>query len=894
MAAIPSEAVTPTTSGPVRDVLAALDDERARGTPARAYERLREALTRAIADQHEAFLAGARASDIVRARAADVDAVLSWVWEASGLGPSGFALVAVGGYGRGELHPYSDVDIAILVTDTRAFDPEIERFLTALWDLGLEIGHSVRTVAETLEQAADVTVMTNLLEHRLVCGDAGLVDAVHAALAPDRLWSSAEFFEAKFDEQEHRHERFDDALQQLEPNVKESPGGLRDVQVIGWVAKRHFQNTDLRELVAHGFLTEDEFLSLVAGEEFLWRIRCHLHYMAGRREDRLLFDYQTRIAKAEGFLDDNRKQAVERFMHEFYKTVRKLSLLNDILLNLFNEAIIERQRPAEIRRINRRFQVRDNAIEVTHPRVFLRTPTALLEIFLLMQQDASIKAVRASTIRAIQEHLYLIDDDFRADIRARSLFMEIMRQPRRVGHELARMHKYGVLPQYLPSFAAVTGLMQFDLFHIYTVDEHTLFVIRNIRRLLFPHDEHDQPRLTRSVIEHIPKLEILYLAGLFHDIAKGRGGDHSELGEAEAKRFCDDHGFSTFDSNLVGWLVKNHLKMSITVQRQDIYDPEVINEFAAFVGDRMHLDYLFLLTVADIRGTNPKLWTSWKETLLSDLYTSTLRALRRSDGDPFDQAERIEATHLAALKLLHELSVDIHAVRELWRTFQDDYFLRYRPEEIAWQSSVITARAPHEEFVVDVREFPDRGLTAAFVYCEDRSGLFATTTRVLDRLGLDVTDARIMTLTDGYTLDTYILLEEDSGEMVRGEARRNEIRAALEAALRTGTIPNQRLSVGQRRVRAFSVPTTIDFSPDDKTGLTRLSIVTADRQGLLSLIGQAMHAAGIRLHNARVATFGERVEDFFYISDDDGEPFDDPARQRAFVEAFEQLRGTSS
>lgn len=851
---------------------------------------LREALKAAREAQAEAFAGGARAAEIIHQRAADVDAALTHVWNISGLGAQGLALVAVGGYGRGELHPYSDVDIAILLEDAPPEDGALERFLTALWDLGLEIGHSVRTVPETVREAAgDVTIMTNLLESRLVTGDPALMQAAMDALAPGRVWTSEAFFRAKYDEQEARHDRYEDALMELEPNVKEGPGGLRDIQVVSWVAKRHFRHNDLRELVLHGFLTEDEFLTLVNGQEFLWRIRCHLHFMAGRREDRLLFDHQTRIAEAEGFYGDDRKQAVERFMHEFYKTVRKLSLLNDILLNLFDEAIIDSQQPAEVRPINRRFQVRDDAIEITSPHVFERTPTALLEIFLLIQQDPNILGVSASTIRAIQQNLHLIDDDFRADIRARSLFLEIIRQPRRIGHELARMHKYGVLPRYLPAFAAVTGLMQFDLFHIYTVDEHTLFVIRNMRRLLFPLTEDDQPRLARSVIEKIPKLEILYLAGLFHDIAKGRGGDHSELGEREARQFCLDHGFSRFDSNLVAWLVRNHLKMSTTVQRRDIYDPAVINEFADFVGDRMHLDYLFLLTVSDIRGTNPKLWTSWKESLLCDLYSSTLRALRQGAERTLDLDERIESTHLSALQTLHDKSVDITAVRELWKHLQDDYFLRYRPEEVAWQSSAIVSHGLGAKLVVDMHEFSDRGITAVFVYCEDRVGLFADTTKVLDRLGLDVTDARVMTLANGYTLDTYIIQEADSGEMVTGELRRQEIEQALTSALTDGSIPNPRIALGQRRIRAFRVATQVDFQDDPRSGLTRISLVTADRPGLLSMVGEAMKQANMRLHNARIATFGERVEDFFDVSDSETGRYVDEASQARFREAFASL-----
>jgi [protein-PII] uridylyltransferase len=837
-----------------------------------------------------AFFDGCPAETIVRGRARAVDEVIVRVWCLFGLEDSEHTLIAVGGYGRGELHPHSDIDISILISD--ALDDterkQISGLVTYLWDLGLEVGHSVRTVAETGEAAAgDITIMTNLMEARVLAGRTATFEAMRAAIAPQIMWNDEAFFTAKFDEQEQRHARYNDAFQQLEPNIKESPGGLRDIHVIAWVANRHFDSVGLSALVGHGFLTADEYSALQRGRSHLWRIRCALHFLAGRREDRLLFDHQKRVAELFGYTNAAHNLAVEGFMKDFYRTVRELGRLNEILLGLFQEAILHHDRELRASLLNRRFQVRGNYIEAASEHVFTRTPPALLEIFLLMQKNPTIKGVRASTIRLIRAHLHLIDDKFRRDIRARSLFMEIIKEPRRIGHELQRMHRYGVLQAYLPPFARVEGLMQFDLFHVYTVDEHLLFVVQQMRRFSYPLTAEDQPSLVRQVIERIPKLELLYLAGLFHDVGKGLGRDHSEAGAESAGEFCHVHGLSNYDTNLVTWLVANHLLMSNVAQRQDIDDPAVVNAFAAAVGDQIRLDYLFLLTIADIRGTNPKLWTSWKQSLLTDLYLVTLRRMRGGGEAPFDKAERILEIKTEARQLIASEDCQEHSVALLWSTLSDDYFLRHRPAEIAWQTEAILEADEDDLPVVAVRNFESRGSTSVFIYAADMDYLFAISTATLDRLRLDVQDARIITSDAGYTLDTYNVLDAETRSPVDDPIRIQEIQTRLRTSLRAREIPAARMPhAGQRRLQHFKFPASVAFAPDDLHQRTVMEVIATDRPGFLSVVGRAMQNFGVRLHDARIATIGERAEDYFYITDFSNRPVTDIDTQTQLRDAI--------
>jgi len=872
----------PRSSPPLVDtsVLAALDDDTPPATTRDTFRALNAELGERLARHFERH----RDADfVVRHRAEVIGTLLARSWTLFGLDSGPHALLAVGGFGRGELHPHSDVDIAILLGGDldELFRERLERWLTFLWDIGLEVGHSVRTPQESATQAAhDLTIATNLMEARLLAGAAAPCAEMQRLTSADALWPADAFFSAKLAEQQRRHAKFNDAFGQLEPDVKASPGGLRDIQTISWVANRHFRNADLRGLAEHGFLTEDEYRTLIEGRDFLWQIRCALHFAAGRRVDRLLFDHQRGVARALGYSGEG-NAPVEAFMRRYYRSVRELASLNDMLLGLFEEAILEDPEAARTVPLNRRFNVRNDAIEVRYPGVFRRHPQALLEVFLLMQQNPEIKGVRASTIRLIREHLDLIDERFRQDIRSRSLFLEILRQPRRIAHELMRMHRYGVLGAYLPPFARVAGLMQFDLFHIYTVDEHSLFLVRNLRRFSFPRREEDCPAHCRSALERVPKLELLYVAGLFHDIAKGRQGDHSVLGAEDAVAFCTAHGFSNYDTHLVAWLVRNHLLMSATAQRKDIYDPTVIAEFAREVGDQVHLDYLYLLTVADIRATNPDLWTSWKASLLGELYVATRRLMHRRPDTAVEVDERVAAQRAEARELIRTRLLHLPPARlqRFWDNLGDDYFVRHRADEIAWHAEVAFGATDAELPVVATRAVPSRGCTAVFVYARDGDALFALTTAALDRLQLDIQDARIMTTAAGYTLDTYMVLEREGGGAADENARLDEIARRVRATLCGEATAAPPAPLGSRRkLRHFHIPTEVHFARDEHRRSV-MEVIATDQPGLLSRIGEALEQCEVTLIEARIATFGERVEDYFYIADRHGRPYTDAAAQ---------------
>ena len=814
------------------------------------------------------FDSGAPAEDLVHARSAFLDRIIGAVW-AEKLGPEAqqLALVAVGGYGRAELLPYSDIDLLILhpADGVGAAEGAIKDFLTFLWDLGLEVGHSVRSPAECAAQAAgDLTVMTNLLEARRMAGSPELYAQMDAALAPSRIWPVREFYHAKLREQRARHTKFDDTGYKLEPNVKESPGSLRDIQTIAWVAKRHFNARSLHDLVAHGFLSEDEYQDLAEGQEFLWRVRFALHMLTGRREDRLLFDHQVRLAKLFGYSDQSHNLAVEQFMQRYYSTIKGLLCLSDLLLQLFDEAILHPDDRTPSVPISRRFQSRHGYIEVTHPEVFKQTPSALFEIFYLMQQDPRLAGIRAETLRLLRQDRHLIDDKFRGDIRARSFFMEMLRTGNGLTRALRRMNRYGLLGRYIPAFGQVIGRMQYDLFHTLTVDEHTLFVVRNMRRLAMQRFAHELP-FCSEVMKKLPKPELLYLAGFFHDIAKGRGGDHSELGAEDARRFCLEHGLSGRDSELVSWLVQNHLVMSLTAQRKDISDPAVIHEFAVKVGHPTRLDYLFLMTVSDIRATNPKLWNTWRESLLTTLYKSARRNLERGLETPLEEQELIRETQDEARELLRTRDLAPEAIEGVWRRFAPDIFRRHSAGEIAWFTQAIHGVRDEDLPLVLVDTHSEMG-TAVFVYARDVDYLFGLLTGVLAQLGLSIHDARIASTLDHYTLDTYIVTEADNSPITEA-GRPQEIRDALVQAVRNpdyGATVSRRVS---RLVRHFSVPTQVHFSDDRERRRTVMELVAADRPGLLSAVGSVFRRHQILVEDAKINTIGERAEDVFFITD---------------------------
>jgi len=851
----------------------------------------RQVLDRGTELLKERFVADESIEDLVRDRARLVDIALRAAWiRHAGKFADDLALVAVGGYGRGELHPSSDIDIMVLLpkSDSADWQPDIERFLTFLWDIGLEVGHSVRSIDDCQrESLADISVATTLFEARLLAGPESLFAGMRRALAQDRLWSSEDFFEAKCKEQSERHHRYFDTAYNLEPNVKSSPGGLRDIQTIGWVAKRHFGTDTLDELVAHGFLTREELRKLKAGQSFLWKVRFGLHVLTGRREDRLLFDYQIKLAKLFGYEDASFTLAVEQLMQKYYRTVMDVSLLNEMLLQLFREAILTQSAPPAP--INPRFQIRNDYLEVTHPEVFARYPSALLELFVLLQQHPELRGVRAETIRLIGTHVSLIDEEFRQNPRHHRLFMEILCAPVGVTHELRRMNLYGVLGRYIPSFGRVVGRMQYDLFHAYTVDAHTLFVVSNLRRLAIPKFNDEFPRLSQ-IMQSLPRQELAYLAALFHDIAKGRGGDHSELGAVDAEAFCLEQGLGRYEARLVAWLVRNHLILSITSQKKDISDPDIIHAFARQVGDQAHLDYLYVLTVSDVRGTNPKLWNAWKARLFEEFYERTRRALRRGLETPVDQDELIRETQAHARERM--ANIPDAQIAAVWSQWTEAYFLRYTPEEIAWQTSVLAGRDPHDDSpFVAIRQLADRGGTVVLTYTPHRLHSFARTTAVLDQMGLNVVDARLITSADGFSLETYVVLE-DNGMVIADAQRLEEIERGLWRNLKqpedSPLIVTRR---APRQVRMFSTPTQVNFSLDSRNGRTILELIAADRPGLLSEVGKVFKAEHVSINGAKIMTVGERAEDVFYITDSEDRTLDDEACRRvqdALVRALDR------
>ena len=855
-------------------LLARLPQRLAEG--AKAPSAFRAVLGQAHEELKARFLADEPVEALVHARAALIDSVLQAAWHTHTLASmSAWALIAVGGYGRGELHLCSDIDILLLAPrcPEGAERGAAERLLAFLWDIGLEVGHSVRTVEECAEQsAADVSVMTTLIEARLLAGNASLLAEMRTALSSERIWPVREFFDAKVREQAERHLKANDTAYNLEPNVKTGPGGLRDIQTIAWVAKRHFGCESFDELSRLGFLSAAELRRLKQARAFLWKVRFGLHVLTGRREDRLLFDHQIRLAQTFGYEDASYTLAVEQFMQRYYRTVKDVSLLNELLLQLFREAILTENEPP--RPLNARFQVRCGSLEAVSDTVFARTPSALLELFALLQQHPEINGVRASTLRALARSLWLIDEEFRQNPRHHRLFLDIVRSPVGVTHELRRMNTYGVLGRYIPAFGRIVGRMQYDLFHAYTVDAHTLFVVSNLRRFATPRYDHELPEASR-IMQQLPRPEVAYLAALFHDIAKGRGGDHSELGATDAEAFCLEQGLSPYDARLVAWLVRNHLSFSLTAQKQDISDPEVINSFARKVGDEAHLDYLYVLTCADVRATNPKLWNSWKASLFHDFYRRVRRALRHGLAAPIDPEQLISETREAAHKLLLARGIGAPAIERVWRRFSDSYFLQHSPEEAAWHTGLLADRDPNsDEPVVALDPRSVRGTTAVLIFTRVLEHGFGRTTAVLDQLGLNIVDARITPTGDGFSLDLYHVLEDDGAPIADGE-RREEIEQALWHSLHN---PQQTLAVHRRvprQARMFHTPTQIAISVDERNARSVIELIAGDRPGLLYDIGKVLTAERILLQAAKIVTVGERAEDIFYVTDLAGRSLDE-------------------
>jgi [protein-PII] uridylyltransferase len=782
------------------------------------------------------------------------------------------SLLAVGGYGRGELQPFSDIDLLLIFE--RQTDDSSNRFaehlIRFLWDMGLEVGHSVRTLKDCVrESKQDITVLTNLMEGRFLIGDEELLVQMQKRLAPASIWPTKKYYTHKMQEQLDRHARFNDTAYNLEPHIKEGPGGLRDIQMIVWMAQRCYGVGNLAELVDRGIVDEAEHRSLIRCRNFLWRLRNGLHFLANRREDRLLFDFQREIAREFGYQDKPQELAVEQLMKRYYRTVKELQLLNQILLQDFQAAIPSRISKKTVT-INRRFKTVDGFLKVQSENVFKNSPYSLLELFLIYQQQTELKGISAQTIRLVRNNLHLINADFRKDIKSRSIFTEIFRQSRRLTHTLRRMNEYGVLGAYVPEFGRVVGQMQHDLFHVYTVDAHLLFVVGHLRRFALAKHSHEFPVLS-EILDSLFKPYRLYLSGLFHDVAKGRGGDHSVLGEKDAFQFCKRHDLSDYDARFVAWLVRQHLVMSWTAQKQDISDPDVIARFAELVGDQEHLDNLYLLTVADIRSTGPEVWNNWKGQLLFDLYRATSRALRLGMGVPINQEQRVLEIKQESLKLLGSSARNRKPVEDLWSLLEDDYFTRSDPDTIRWHAeSLINSRAG-EIPLVEVRHRPRLEALQIFVFAPSTRELFSKVAGAFERSNLSIADARVHQMHSGMVLMAFLVLVNPSIE-TRSAAldilSRNLRKNILYPPQRNSALPRWRT----RALKHFPIKTITSVNNQSNRSYSTLELISQDRPGLLYAVAVVLLECKVELISARISTFGERAEDIFIITNRDGQP----------------------
>lgn len=796
------------------------------------------------------------------------------------------SLIAVGGYGRGELHPASDIDLMLLLAEKENEQTKnaLEHYLTLLWDSRLEIGHSVRTLDECIAEAEkDITVATNIMESRLLSGDQKLFAQMQTMTGPDFIWDSQSYFQAKLEEQLQRSGKYNDTAYSLEPNIKESQGGLRDIQMIGWVAKRHFNAKTMHDLVTKDFLQQDELNTLLEGQRLLWKIRCSLHYLAGRREDRLLFDYQRELADEFGFQDgvnDRNNQAIEQFMQQYYRTVMELGNLNEMLLQLFREAILYANKACEPEVINDSFQTRHGYLEIRDCNLFKERPTELLKLFYIMQQHPEIQGVRAETIRLIRHHKYLIDDAFRASTKAKKLFMKIISNNRGITHELRRMNRYGILAAYIPAFESIVGRMQYDLFHAYTVDQHTLFLIRNLRRFSVTEYCHEFP-LASGIFHHLNKPELLYLAGMFHDIAKGREGDHALLGATDALEFCISHNMETSDAELVSWLVLSHLVMSMTAQRKDISDPDIIQDFAENVRSLSRLDYLYLLTISDIRATNPKQWNSWKDNLLIELYNRTAALLHKGLESGIDRPEFIQLNQTDALRMLDLKGISSYQTQDIWKHLNDEYFLRHTPGEIVWHTQLIFNFKNGIQPLVKSRVNNQNDSVELFVYTPSKEGIFATVVNSVGQLGLNIVSAEVVNCKNNYALETFKIISDNYTldvlghsvyEMIPDLCKKlsGEINKYIDSSLST-----------PRTHKHFDVPTSITFEETSAPDAVRIHIDTVDRRGLLATIARAFIDCDIDILSAKISTAGEKAVDYFDIRHKDaGKKLDNTLQQQ--------------
>ena len=805
-------------------------------------------------------------NEIVSCRARYIDHLLTRLWSLFELDKSGkLSLIAVGGYGRGELHPKSDIDILIL--SQKHFSAEDEQnigaFITLLWDLKLDVGNSVRSLKDCVEQGkADITVATSMIEARYITGNKPSFEKLVNLVQQKNFWPSNRFFLTKREEQLDRHKLCLGDGYSLEPDLKNGSGGLRDIQTIAWIAKRHFGSHSLLELTNYSYITLSEYRELKECQRQLWTIRFALHTVTNRPDNRLLFDFQNEVAELLGYQGEY-NQAVEQMMKAFYQTIHRVKELNEMLLQYFDEAIlgnIAKKRES----IDANFQLRDNMIELKTPALFNDQPEQILQLFLHIANNPHIEGIYSTTLRQLREARRALTYWLQEIPECRALFLTIIKHPRGMGLPFTLMYEYGVLDAYIPQWSRIVGQMQFDLFHAYTVDAHTHKLIRYIYN--YPQTQVNHP-LAHEIYEDLDKPELLFIAAIFHDIAKGQKGDHSTLGAIDAMEFCKLHEFTRHESNLIAWLVTNHLAMSVTAQRRDLSDPEVIIQFAKLVRDEKHLNMLYCLTVADICATNEDTWNSWKGTLLRDLYYSTLRMLRRGLENPPDIRDRLRHRKRKALAILTSQGILAAQVLPLWKRFKLNYFFRYNSKQIAWHTKHLLKHHNHSQPMVLISDQNARGATEIFVYHKDMPALFSSVVTEIDNKKLSVHDAKILSSRDDFSLSTFTVLEQDGEHIDPGKIKR--LKEAIEMALLAPEKVNSQPTRLARVKRQFKFEPEITFLTT-KRQHTQIEVIAFDAPGILANIGEVFRYSGLMLDTAKITTIGERAEDLFIVSTADG------------------------
>jgi [protein-PII] uridylyltransferase len=799
-------------------------------------------------------------AQLLKKHAQLIDKLLKQIWQKANIDKD-VALIAVGGYGRGELFPYSDIDLLILLPPNHGDkqNTKLEQLIGKLWDIGLNVGHSVRTLDECMTEAAqEVTIQTTLLESRLIAGKMAdyqaFVAAMNATMQPEL------FFAAKFKEQDNRHAKFNDTAYSLEPNIKESPGGLRDLHMILWLTRSQNLGQTWLELFKNNIITKTELRQIKRHERILQTLRIRLHYLAKRREDRLLFDFQNVLAADLGLVNTSRKRASEQLMQSYYLSVKYISLINEILIKTLETTLNISE--VIITPINDRFEIKNGLLEAKTALLFQKQPTAILESFLLLQQHLDIKGMSANLLRELQRVKKMVNQDFRNNVENKKLFLSILMQKDGVNHTLRRMNSYGILGQYLPVFGKIVGQMQHDLFHVFTVDAHILNVITNLRRFAKPELKHEFPLCTQ-LFESFEKPHLLYLAALFHDIAKGRGGDHSTLGTIDAKRFCKLHNLPKEDKDLVAWLVDAHLKMSSTAQKSDLSDPVVIENFARFVKTERRLTALYLLTVADIRGTSPVVWNAWKARLLENLYYATKRVL---STESFNTQKMIELRKEEASLKLNKFGLNKESYQALWDKVGSAYFVRFESDEIAWQSRLLTPHVFTTKPIIRARLSPNGDGIQVMIYMQDQDDLFARICNFFDRMGYNIAQAIIYTTQHGYALNSFIVLDQLSKSVSYSGLLNHIETKLLEKIVATTPLESPLQGRISRQVKHMPYATRVSINSELQSNNHMVEIVAGDRPGLLAKIAFVFLQHDIYLHNAKINTLGSRAEDSFLIS----------------------------